>query len=613
MGEVRWSARRVAAVLATVFFVACSSDSGAGGGTGADLPRLEELGADGVAEVGTGDLPIEDQAPGDASGGGADPASDLAPEDADDRDGTGGEDGPEADAVDAEEGADARDLGSVDLGGALPRRILVLGPASAQPQAIAQHLGALAEADPALAGMAVAAEAYSQGELLSYHYAWTGREERLARLDEGWDAVVIIEGRPLATMAPELHFEGVRGVAERVRAAGAIPVLLVSEPVPYVFAEPVDGQRCSDFCRFAVDGDCDDGGPGADFMVCELGTDCVDCGPRPAEASPAALLLDHSYRVGNGTGSVVVPASYASHLAFAGSAEWPVVAAVSLYTAMVGRDASALVPALEGVDAARWRELAEAALAAQQEADRTVWYTGPFRGSVRIESLDPLPGTFRVMTSGTSSEAGYATAMRALLTREGVAHAVTEIGNCNDFRSFDSVCLARAATHFDDNEFHVLYARYYDVDDADIRATGPQPALQAQAYDRHWDETGNDGRSALDEIYDRTMYVYEPARRRGVAFLPQHINFARLKLEVPAANLLSDGTHATSAVQAGLAAMSYVARTGRSPGRASLSGEAEAAVRLGELTVRQLAALSTTGEHIPDVPSERPRLRVPPR
>ncbi len=220
-----------------------------------------------------------------------------------------------------------------------------------------------------------------------------------------------------------------------------------------------------------------------------------------------------------------------------------------------------------------------------------------------------MPATFRVMTSGTSSEAGYASAMRALLTREGVAHAVTEIGNCNDFRSFDLVCLARAATHFDDNDFHVLYARYYDVDDADIRATGPQPGLQAQAYDRHWDETVNDGRAALDEIYDRTMYVYDPARRRGVAFLPQHINFARLKLELPAANLLSDGTHATSAVQAGLAAMSYVSRTGRSPSRASLSGEAEAAVRLGELTVRQLATLSTSGEHVPDVPDERPRLR----
>lgn len=37
---------------------------------------------------------------------------------------------------------------------------------------------------------------------------------------------------------------------------------------------------CSDTCRFARDGECDDGGPGADFAECALGTDCADCGPR---------------------------------------------------------------------------------------------------------------------------------------------------------------------------------------------------------------------------------------------------------------------------------------------------------------------------------------------
>jgi hypothetical protein len=37
---------------------------------------------------------------------------------------------------------------------------------------------------------------------------------------------------------------------------------------------------CSDTCLYARDGECDDGGPGADFHECPVGTDCGDCGPR---------------------------------------------------------------------------------------------------------------------------------------------------------------------------------------------------------------------------------------------------------------------------------------------------------------------------------------------
>lgn len=40
------------------------------------------------------------------------------------------------------------------------------------------------------------------------------------------------------------------------------------------------GPGCTNTCRFANDGDCDDGGPGSDFSLCSLGTDCNDCGPR---------------------------------------------------------------------------------------------------------------------------------------------------------------------------------------------------------------------------------------------------------------------------------------------------------------------------------------------
>ena len=37
---------------------------------------------------------------------------------------------------------------------------------------------------------------------------------------------------------------------------------------------------CTDTCSDAFDGWCDDGGPGSDFALCGLGTDCADCGTR---------------------------------------------------------------------------------------------------------------------------------------------------------------------------------------------------------------------------------------------------------------------------------------------------------------------------------------------
>lgn len=40
------------------------------------------------------------------------------------------------------------------------------------------------------------------------------------------------------------------------------------------------GTSCSNECPFAGDGACDDGGPGSEFDLCPLGTDCDDCGQR---------------------------------------------------------------------------------------------------------------------------------------------------------------------------------------------------------------------------------------------------------------------------------------------------------------------------------------------
>jgi hypothetical protein len=42
---------------------------------------------------------------------------------------------------------------------------------------------------------------------------------------------------------------------------------------------------CANTCVYAEDGECDDGGPGATSSVCEVGTDCADCGYRLCEDS----------------------------------------------------------------------------------------------------------------------------------------------------------------------------------------------------------------------------------------------------------------------------------------------------------------------------------------
>lgn len=40
------------------------------------------------------------------------------------------------------------------------------------------------------------------------------------------------------------------------------------------------GTTCTNTCRYAYDGECDDGGLNSDYDLCPWGSDCADCGPR---------------------------------------------------------------------------------------------------------------------------------------------------------------------------------------------------------------------------------------------------------------------------------------------------------------------------------------------
>ena len=44
-----------------------------------------------------------------------------------------------------------------------------------------------------------------------------------------------------------------------------------------VASAQIGSDKCSDSCRHTFDGDCDDGGPGAEYALCSFGTDCTDC------------------------------------------------------------------------------------------------------------------------------------------------------------------------------------------------------------------------------------------------------------------------------------------------------------------------------------------------
>ncbi|RVU44722.1 hypothetical protein FRC91_07150 [Bradymonadales bacterium TMQ1] len=52
------------------------------------------------------------------------------------------------------------------------------------------------------------------------------------------------------------------------------------EPEPWQPPQLEPGEICTNTCRYAGDGQCDDGGPASQFSLCELGTDCEDCGIR---------------------------------------------------------------------------------------------------------------------------------------------------------------------------------------------------------------------------------------------------------------------------------------------------------------------------------------------
>ena len=53
-------------------------------------------------------------------------------------------------------------------------------------------------------------------------------------------------------------------------------------------APPTGDMACFNTCRYALDGDCDDGGHGSEYTACTACQDCNDCGPRPVGSCSAS-------------------------------------------------------------------------------------------------------------------------------------------------------------------------------------------------------------------------------------------------------------------------------------------------------------------------------------
>jgi hypothetical protein len=465
-------------------------------------------------------------------------------------------------------------------------RILILGTEAWSPPAIAAHLQAILAADsaftaPTVTGLTTAAHTpagYPEGgeSLMNFFYLTEGRDERLAPLAEPWSYVVVLESPGFVSAFPEFHFEGVRVLGCSARAAGAEPIVLM----PWTAA------------------------------------------PAPS----AAALGEITYRVANGTNSIVAPAGFAWEEAQAVASPAlgqndRFVAAATLYSTLTGRDAGATGYDPTEIPPDLAAELATIAFNAVQSEAGRVHYQGAYHGVVEMRTAAP-GGDFWFMESGTSSEQIWYDRMGEIVPKAGLVPQGTQIGYTNPNKSFDAACLDNALPYFRQQQYQTLFARGYEADPncpctdddtqcpesmcaATITAAGMQTDLQVQVWDRHIDSVLSDGRGAINMMEERLKDTYRQANALGLALIPYHLMFAKLRTMRPSVQLLSDGIHATYPVGYGLATMSFVSRTGIHAPTDGLDADTQLAAELAEETIRQLSTLSVSGAFVPDDPSRR--------
>lgn len=105
--------------------------------------------------------------------------------------------------------------------------------------------------------------------------------EMIAQNDDGGEGA---NARLTATLEP-----GAYAIRIRPYQSAVGPFALTRAAAAPTRRELAPGEICTDSCASARDNECDDGGPDSLYAVCELGSDCADCGVRTAADEQSML------------------------------------------------------------------------------------------------------------------------------------------------------------------------------------------------------------------------------------------------------------------------------------------------------------------------------------
>lgn len=92
--------------------------------------------------------------------------------------------------------------------------------------------------------------------------------------------------------------------------SAAVASLLAGCPDSDSNDPPADTPYCDDSCTFNGDAECDDGGTGATYSLCNYGTDCTDCGVR---YGPAGYSNQYSNGYSNYSNSYYYSNGYSNY------------------------------------------------------------------------------------------------------------------------------------------------------------------------------------------------------------------------------------------------------------------------------------------------------------
>lgn len=84
----------------------------------------------------------------------------------------------------------------------------------------------------------------------------------------------------------------------------------LQETAEFAFCTITRPAGCDNSCVLAFNGRCNDGGPGSSSAICDLGTDCLDCGPRGLTEETGGCCAGGSCSILSATGCAIVGGTF---------------------------------------------------------------------------------------------------------------------------------------------------------------------------------------------------------------------------------------------------------------------------------------------------------------